>query len=47
MRIVAHRRLPVFAGHGKNRFFYNLNVLANRRAAPMWTSKKAYTGPSG
>jgi len=31
----------------KKGFFYNLNDQANRRAAPMLTNEKPYTGPSG
>jgi len=47
MCIVAHRRLRVFIDHGKNRFFYNLNVQGNRRGAPTLAQQKPCTGAPG
>jgi hypothetical protein len=47
MRAVAHRAPRAFACCDKNRIFYNLNVQANRRAAPTLAKLKPRTGPSG
>ena len=47
MRVVMQRAPRALAYSEKNQFFYNLNVQANRRAAPTLAKLKTRAGPSG